>query len=66
MIEPETIIALLPSIGACVGVWVHLNSKVDKLKGRVYHLEADRDELKGFMREVREALTDIHKIIAAK
>tara|TARA_R110000782_G_scaffold94637_1_gene178463 strand:+ start:504 stop:704 length:201 start_codon:yes stop_codon:yes gene_type:complete len=66
MITAETIVSLLPSIGVAIGVWVHLNSEVAKIKGRVYHLEADRDELKDLMRELRTAIEDVRVIIAGK
>jgi predicted nucleic acid-binding Zn-ribbon protein len=66
MITAETIVSLLPSIGVAIGVWVQLNSEVAKLKGRVYHLEADRDELKDLMRELRTAIEDVRVIIAGK
>jgi hypothetical protein len=66
MITAETIGSLLPSILAAIGVWVQLNSEVAKIKGRVYHLEADRDELKDLMRELRTAIEDVRVIIAGK
>jgi predicted nucleic acid-binding Zn-ribbon protein len=66
MITAETIVALLPSIGVAIGVWVQLNSEVAKLKGRTYHLEADRDDLKDLMRELRTAIEDLREKLAAK
>jgi predicted nucleic acid-binding Zn-ribbon protein len=66
MITAETIVALLPSILVAIGVWVQLNSEVAKLKGRTYHLEADRDDLKDLMRELRTAIEDLREKLAAK
>lgn len=62
--ELNVLLGLLPSILAAVGVWVALNSEVAKLKGRVRHLEVDRDETKQFIREVREALEQIRIMLA--
>ena len=66
MIGTDIILALIPSIGVAVGVWVSLNSELAKLKGRVYHLEADRDELKGFMHRTTKAIEDIRIILAGR
>tara|TARA_R110000744_G_scaffold155567_1_gene270927 strand:+ start:14064 stop:14264 length:201 start_codon:yes stop_codon:yes gene_type:complete len=66
MISSDIIVALIPSIGVAVGVWVSLNSELAKLKGRVYHLEADRDELKEFMHRTAKAIEDIRVILASK
>lgn len=60
----SVLVGLLPSILAAVGVWVAINSEVAKLKGRVRHLEVDRDETKQFIREVREALEQIRIMLA--
>ncbi len=54
----------MPTLGAVVAVWVALNGEVAKLKGRVRHLEMDRDETKQFMQEVRDALQDIRILLA--
>lgn len=57
---------IMPTLGAVVAVWVALNGEVAKLKGRVRHLEMDRDETKQFMQEVRDALQDIRILLAQK
>jgi hypothetical protein len=64
--EMQLVVGLLPSILSAVGVWVALNSEVAKLKGRVRHLEVDRDETKQFIREVREALEQIRIMLAQR
>lgn len=64
--EMQLVLGLLPSILSAVGVWVALNSEVAKLKGRVRHLEVDRDETKSFIREVREALEQIRIMLAQR
>lgn len=62
--EMSVLVGLLPSVLAAVGVWVAINSEVAKLKGRVRHLEVDRDETKTFIREVRESLEEIRIMLA--
>lgn len=64
--EMELVVGLLPSILAAVGVWVAINAEVAKLKGRVRHLEVDRDETKQFIREVRESLEQIRIMLAQR
>ena len=51
---------------AAVGVWVDLNVKLTKTEGRLTHLEADRDEIKDLMRELRAAIEDLRVVIASK
>lgn len=60
----EALGVLMPTLSAVVAVWVALNGEVAKLKGRVRHLEMDRDETKQFMQEVRDALQDIRILLA--
>jgi prefoldin subunit 5 len=60
----EILFALIPSLGAAVGVWVSLNSEVTKLKGRIIHLESDRADLKQFMQRTAQAIEDIRVILA--
>lgn len=62
----DLIASLIPSMLAAVGVWVSLNSELAKLKGRVRHLEVDRDDTKDFIREVREALEQIRILLAQR
>ena len=62
----DLIASLVPSMLAAVGVWVSLNSELAKLKGRVRHLEVDRDDTKDFIREVREALEQIRILLAQR
>jgi hypothetical protein len=64
--DMQLVVGLLPAILSAVGVWVALNSEVAKLKGRVRHLEVDRDETKQFIREVREALEQIRIMLAQR
>ena len=57
--------SVLPSLGAIVGVYVSVTRDVERLKGRVYSLESDRDEVKLL---VRECIVGIHelKVLLAK
>ena len=61
----ELIIALLPSIGTALTVWIHLNLEVAKLRVRVDTLEGDSRELKRLLKEVHDMVMDI-KIQIAK
>ena len=58
MTSTEIVINLLPSAVTIVMVWVNLNREIEKLKGRIIRVEADKDELKQMMKEVIEA---VHK-----
>lgn len=62
----EVLISLVPSLMAAVGVWVSLNGEVAKLKGRVYRLENDHNELKGMLRECVEGIQDLKILLAKK
>ncbi len=62
----EVLISLVPSLMAAVGVWVSLNGEVAKLKGRVYRLENDQNELKGMLRECVEGIQDLKILLAKK
>jgi len=61
----ELILALLPSIGTALTVWIHLNMEVAKLRVRVSTLEGDSRELKRLLKEVHDMVMDI-KIQIAK
>jgi len=62
----DVLISLVPSLMAAVGVWVSLNGEVAKLKGRVYRLENDHNELKGMLRECVEGIQDLKILLAKK
>lgn len=62
----ETILGLIPSLAAAIGVWVSLNSEVAKLKGRVYRLENDQSELKGMLKECVEGIHELKLLLAKK
>jgi hypothetical protein len=62
----DTIVGLVPSIAAAIGVWVSLNSEVAKLKGRVYRLENDQSELKGMLKECVEGIHELKLLLAKK
>lgn len=62
----EVFISLVPSLMAAIGVWVSLNGEVAKLKGRVYRLENDHNELKGMLRECVEGIQDLKILLAKK
>jgi hypothetical protein len=62
----DTIVGLVPSLAAAIGVWVSLNSEVAKLKGRVYRLENDQSELKGMLKECVEGIHELKLLLAKK
>lgn len=62
----EDMLALLPSLIAAVGVWVSLNNEVAKLKGRIYRLESDNDELKTMLKECVEGIHELKILLAKK
>ena len=62
----DTLITLVPSLLAAIGVWVSLNSEVAKLKGRVYRLENDQNELKTMLKECVEGINELKLLLAKK
>lgn len=62
----ETVVSLVPSLAAAIGVWVSLNSEVAKLKGRVYRLESDQSELKAMLKECVEGIHELKILLAKK
>lgn len=60
----EALGVLVPTAAGLLAVYMGLNSQVMQLKGRVRHLEVDRDETKAFIREVREQLEAIRIMLA--
>ncbi len=62
----ETLLNLLPSLLAAVGVWVSLNSEVAKLKGRVYRLESDQGKMGAMLKGCGEGIEEIKKVLAKK
>ena len=62
----DVFISLVPSLMAAIGVWVSLNGEVAKLKGRVFRLENDHNELKGMLRECVEGIQDLKILLAKK
>ena len=62
----DIFISLIPSLMAAVGVWVSLNGEVAKLKGRVYRLESDQNELKTMLKECVEGINELKILLAKK
>ena len=60
------LIALIPSIGAIIGVYVNLQTEITKVKSRVYNLEADRDEIKCLVKECIEGIHELKILLARK
>jgi len=58
--------ALLPSIGAIIGVYVNLQTEMTKVKSRVYNLEGDRDELKELVKECIGGINELKILLAKK
>ena len=66
MNSTEIVVTILPSLLAIVAVWVNLNRELEKLKGRIIHVESDKDELKQMMKEVIEAVHKIELMLAKR
>ena len=62
----QTLITLVPSLLAVVGVYVNLTRDVERLSGRVYNLESDRDELKQLVKECIEGIQELKILLAKK
>ena len=62
----QTLITLVPSLLAVVGVYVNLTRDVEKIRGRVYSLESDRDELKLLVKECIEGIHELKILLAKK
>jgi hypothetical protein len=59
-------ITLVPSIMTAIGVWVSLNSEVAKLKGRVYRLETDQNEMKEMLQKCVDGIHELKILLAKK
>tara|TARA_R110000782_G_scaffold192435_1_gene282097 strand:+ start:2007 stop:2216 length:210 start_codon:yes stop_codon:yes gene_type:complete len=62
----QTLISLIPSLLAVVGVYVNLTRDVERLRGRVFSLESDRDEVKQLVKECIEGIQDLKVLLAKK
>lgn len=62
----DTLITLIPSVMAAIGVWVSLNSEVAKLKGRVYRLETDQNEMKEMLQKCVDGIHELKILLAKK
>jgi hypothetical protein len=62
----QTLITLVPSLLAVVGVYVNLTRDVEKIRGRVYSLESDRDEVKQLVKECIEGIQELKILLAKK
>ena len=62
----DTLLTLVPSLLAAVGVWVTLNSEVAKLKGRVYRLENDQNEMKEMLQKCVDGIHELKLLLAKK
>ncbi len=62
----EMLVSVIPSLLAVIAVWVNLNKEVEKLKGRVIHLESDKDDMKEMLKEVVTAVHKIELLLAKK
>jgi len=66
MNSTEIVVTILPSLLAIVAVWINLNRELEKLKGRIIHVESDKNELKQMMKEVIEAVHKIELMLAKR
>tara|TARA_R110000744_G_scaffold89113_1_gene173396 strand:+ start:132 stop:341 length:210 start_codon:yes stop_codon:yes gene_type:complete len=62
----QTLISLIPSLLAVVGVYVNLTRDVERLRGRVFSLESDRDEVKLLVKECIEGIHELKLLLAKK
>ena len=62
----QTLISLIPSLLAVVGVYVNLTREVERLRGRVFSLESDRDEVKLLVKECIGGIQDLKVLLAKK
>ena len=65
-IEIQIILNLIPILGAMIGVYVTLTNEVERLRGRIYSLEADRDEVKLLVKECIEGIQELKILLAKK
>jgi|TARA_Y100000361_G_C11027190_1_gene272776 hypothetical protein len=65
-IEIQIILNLIPILGAMIGVYVTLTKEVERLRGRIYSLEADRDEVKLLVKECIEGIQELKILLAKK
>ena len=54
--SPETIIEALAFIGALVGVWVALNSRIVRLEVQIEHSDKQFDQIMSRLRRIEEKL----------
>tara|TARA_Y100000114_G_C11604704_1_gene252176 strand:- start:319 stop:528 length:210 start_codon:yes stop_codon:yes gene_type:complete len=64
--EVQIILNLLPVIGAVLGIYVRMNTQVEKLKGRVLVLERDRGEFKEMLEKCVEGIQEVKVLLAKK
>ncbi len=65
-IEIQIILNLIPILGAMIGVYVTLTKEVERLRGRIYSLEADRDEVKLLVKECIIGIQELKILLAKK
>lgn len=54
--SPEVIIEALAFVGALVGVWVALNSRIVRLEVQLEHSDKQFDQIMSAMRRIEEKL----------
>lgn len=62
----ETLVNLIPSLGAVLGVWMKMSNDVTQLKSRIYNLENDHVETKQLLKEVHVCVVSIRLMLAKK
>ena len=62
----QILLSLVPSLLAVIGVYVGLMREVERLRGRVFNLESDRDEIKLLVKECIEGIHELKVLIARK
>ena len=53
-------------MAAMIGVYVKMNTALEKMKGRIYSLESDRAELKVLVKECVEGINELKVLLAKK
>ena len=62
----DVMMALLPSMGAVIGVYVNLQTEITKVKSRIHSIENDHSELKEMVKECIEGIHELKILLARR
>lgn len=63
-VSVNTLLTLAPVIASIIGVYVNLNSEIQKLRGRVYNLEQNSKDLGETLKELVQGVNEIKLLLA--